>query len=145
MLSYLVDSISINVDSILSYAVYTISLFLLYFNSLVFIEEPVSVNASLNSTATFICKCHYCIGQFWEVNGQSANFDVNQKKGVDPGGPYYLANGDKLYNVSMPASIQLHNSTIKCIIYNGSSFKDSEVVYLKVQGNEIVIINLLEI
>ena len=120
-------------------------MFLLYFYSLVFIEEPVTVNASLNSTASFTCKCHYCVGQFWEVNGLSANFDVNQKKGVDPGGPYYLSNGDKLYNVSMPGSIQLNNSTIQCIIYNKSSFKDSEVVSLNVQGNAIVIVNLLEI
>ena len=113
----------------------------MYFYLLVFIEKPVSVNASLNSTATFICKCRYCVGQFWEVNGLSANFDVNQNKGVDPGGPYYLSNGVKLYNVSMPASIQLNNSTIQCIIYNESSFKNSEVVYLYVQGNEIAIIS----
>lgn len=95
---------------------------------------PVSKNASLNSAVEFKCVCHYCETQSWTINGTPANYIQYLNNGVLPDGPYFLSNGSKLYNMSMPASIQFNNSNIGCIVFNGTNYKESEVVRLLVQG-----------
>ena len=87
---------------------------------LVILSPPLSVNASLGSNAEFNCTCHYCIIQYWLVGGISANYQESYDKGVRRFGPTVLTNGSKLYTVKMPASVQLNESTIECVAYNGT-------------------------
>lgn len=64
--------------------------------------------------------CHYCIGQHWLVNDISANYQESYDKGIRHFGPTVQTNGSKLYTVKMPASVQLNESTIECVAYNGT-------------------------
>ncbi|XP_019850862.1 PREDICTED: uncharacterized protein LOC109581296 [Amphimedon queenslandica] len=99
---------------------------------LIIISPPFSVNASLGSTAEFNCTCHYCVGQFWLVNGVSANYQVNYNKGVRS--TMSSNNGNnRSYTLTMPASVQLNGSTIECVAYNESS-QSTSAAKLLVQG-----------
>ena len=99
---------------------------------LVILSPPLPVNASLGLNAEFNCMCHYCIGQYWLVNDIFANYQENYDKGIRRYGPTVLTNGSKLYTVEMPASVQLNDSTIECVAYNGTVTTAS--VKLLVQG-----------
>ena len=93
-------------------------------------------NASLSLTAEFTCICHYCTGQYWLVNSISANHRLNYDKGVRHFESTPFFNGSKLYTVTMPASVQLNQSTVQCVVYIGSNpHIESSVVTLLVQGN----------
>ena len=98
-------------------------------NIIVFVISPQSVNASLDSTAVFYCACHYCTGQLWKVNNNSA-----YQNGISHRGPDTLSNGTKLYTMSIQTSVEFNESTIQCIIY--SPALESSVVKLLVQGNK---------
>ena len=76
--------------------------------------------------------CHYCIGQYWLVNDIFANYQENYDKGIRRYGPTVLTNGSKIYTVEMPASVQLNDSTIECVAYNGTLTTAS--IKLLVQG-----------
>ena len=100
-----------------------------------FVERPQTVHTILNKTAYFQCICKDCVGQFWELNEGSPSNAQNKAKGVDADGPYFLSNGDKLYNLSMPALNELNNSNITCYIYKGATTLPSGLVHLYIQGN----------
>ena len=92
------------------------------------------VNASLDSTAEFHCVCQYCSGQYWLVNDEVV--DNSQNNGVKRFGPRVFSHGNKLYALTMPASVQLNQSTVQCVVYIGSNpHIESSVVTLLVQGN----------
>ena len=104
---------------------------------LVIFSPPLPVNASLDSTAEFNCVCHYCSGQYWLVNDEVVG--NSQGNGVKRFGPTVFSNGSKLYALTMPASVQLNESTVQCVVYNGSNpHIESSVVKLLVQGNNSV-------
>ncbi|XP_019855879.1 PREDICTED: uncharacterized protein LOC109584545 isoform X2 [Amphimedon queenslandica] len=98
------------------------------------LAPPLPINASLGSTAVFTCVCHDCIGQYWLVNGRSAEFQDIQEKGVFPNGPYIFPNGSKQYNVSVPATVQWNESTIQCVVNRNWEYFESPIVKLLVQG-----------
>ena len=78
--------------------------------------------------------CHDCTGQYWLVNGRSAAFQDIQDKGVLPNGPYTFSNGSKLYNVSVPATVQWNESTIQCVVNRNWEYSETSIVQLLVQG-----------
>ena len=101
----------------------------------VILSPPLPVNASLGLTAEFTCICHYCTGQYWLVNSISANHRLNYDKGVRHFESTPFFNGSKLYTVTMPASVQLNQSTVQCVVYNGSNPRiKSSAAKLLVQG-----------
>lgn len=61
----------------------------------------------------------------------------NQEKGILPvAAPYYFSNGSALYTVEVPASLELNDSTVQCIVFNRTKpHVYSPVVKLLVQGN----------
>ncbi|XP_019857841.1 PREDICTED: uncharacterized protein LOC109586109 [Amphimedon queenslandica] len=78
----------------------------------------------------FNCTCHYCLGQHWLVNGilslLNQNFDTSQE---------YLPNGISYYELAMPALLEFNESTVQCVVFNGSNpHIFSSTVQLLVQG-----------
>ena len=67
----------------------------------------------------------------------SASHQENQEKGILPvAATYYFSNGSALYTIEVPASLELNDSTVQCIVFNGSKpHVYSPVVKLLVQGN----------
>ena len=101
----------------------------------VILSPPLPANASLSLTAEFTCICHYCTGQYWLVNNISANYKLNYDKGVRNFESTLFSNGSELYTVTMPASVQLNESTVQCVVYNGSNPRiKSSAAKLLVQG-----------
>ena len=109
-------------------------MYLALFLILVILSPPQPVNATLGSTAEFTCICHYCLAQSWRVNDLAANHQDNLDKGIIPSAPFYFPNGSKIYTLSMPATVQLNESAIECVVYNGS-YSKSPMVLLLIQGN----------
>ena len=102
----------------------------------VFVEQPSSVNTSINSTVWFDCVCSNCIAQHWEINDVPAYYSVITKKGIESFGPDMLSSGDKHYSLLVPGLEEFNNTEIVSIISSSTLESiSSNRVYLIIQGN----------
>jgi hypothetical protein len=97
------------------------------------LSYPESVNASLGSVAAFYCSCRSCNRLCWKINEV---FDPpHDYKGINSSHGLSMSNGSILYNLTVPALLELNVSSIQCIAFcNESAAITSDVSYLMIQG-----------
>jgi len=91
-----------------------------------FIITPTSVNATLESTATFTCSAS-AGGIIWMVN-ESTLLELNTTN-------ITTSSADKIFALHIPATEEYNNTNVSCsVAIRGVGFLDSDLVVLRVQG-----------